>query len=132
MSKENRQLVDRVVDAWNRSDVEAFLKCFGSDCEVVFPPEVPEPGPFRGHAELRRWVDGFLAAWESHQAEIVETRDTAEGVFVSLHLVGRGLGSAIEMDETDAHLFAIQEDSIIRWRGFQTRAEALEAAGLSK
>jgi uncharacterized protein (TIGR02246 family) len=132
MSEENRQLVDRVIEAWNRGDVEAFLAYFDSDCEVVFPPDVPEPGPFRGRAELRQWVEGFLAAWEFHRAETVDIRDTDEGVFASLHLVGRGFGSAIEMDETDAHLFAIQEGRIVRWRSFQTRAQALETAGLSK
>ena len=129
---EERQLVDRVIEAWNSGDVEAFLAYFDSDCEVVFSPDVPEPGPFRGRAELRQWVEGFLAAWEFHRAEPVEIRDTDEGVFASLHLVGRGSGSAIEMDETDAHLFAIREGRIVRWRNFQTRAQALEAAGLSK
>ena len=132
MTEENRQLVSRVIDAWNRRDVDAFLAYFDSDCEVVFPPDVPEPGPFRGRTELRQWVEGFLAAWEFHRAEVVEISDTDEGVFASLHLVGRGSGSAIELDETDAHLFAIQEDRIVRWRTFQTRAQALEAVGLSE
>jgi len=130
MSEENGHLVDRVIEAWNRADVEAFLAPFDSDCEVIFPPDVPEPGPFRGHAELRRWVEGFLAAWEFHKADVVEMRDTDEGVFASLHLVGRGSDSGVELDETDAHLFAIEGGQIVRWQNFQTRVEALEAAGL--
>jgi ketosteroid isomerase-like protein len=132
MSEENRELVSRAIEAWNRRDVEEFLACFDPNCEVVFPPEVPEPGPFHGRDELRQWVEGFLAAWESHHADVVETIDTDEGLFASLHMVGRGSGSAIEMDETDAHLFAIEEDRIVRWRNFQTRAQALEAAGLAE
>jgi SnoaL-like domain len=75
MSQEDVELVHRVVDAWNRGDVEAFLSGYDPDCEVVFPPEVPEPGPFHGHAELKQWVDGFLAAWESHRAEVVEVME---------------------------------------------------------
>jgi hypothetical protein len=45
MSHENVELVRRLADAWNRSDVEAVLALFDSECEVVFSPEVPEPGP---------------------------------------------------------------------------------------
>src|SRR5204863_5030445 len=72
MSQENVEFVARLVDAWNQANVEAMLALFDPECEVIFPPEVPEPGPFHGHTELREWAEGFLAAWESHQAEVVE------------------------------------------------------------
>jgi ketosteroid isomerase-like protein len=131
MSQENAEIVTRLIEAWNRADVDAILPRFHPDCEVSFPPEVPEPGPFRGHAELRGWIVGFLAAWKSHHAEVAEM--TAEGdiVLAILHLTGRGSGSGIEMDETDAHVFTFRDGKIIEWRGFADRSEALEAAGLS-
>jgi ketosteroid isomerase-like protein len=130
MSQENVKLVHRMVDAWNRGDVDAFLSGFDPDCEVVFPPEVPEPGPFHGHAELKQWVDGFLAAWESHHAEVVEVMDAGDDVVAVLHMVGRGAGSGMVLDQTDAHVFKIREGRIARWQNFNARAEALEAAGL--
>ena len=132
MSKKNVKLVHRVVDAWNRGDVDAFLAGFDPDCEVVFPPEVPEPGPFHGHAELKQWVDGFLDAWESHRAEVVEVMDAGDDVVAVLHMVGRGAGSGMALDETDAHVFKIREGRIARWQNFNARVEALEAAGLSE
>ena len=102
MSQENVELlVHRLAEAWNRSDVEAVLALFDSECEVVFQPEVPEPGPFHGHAELRQWAGGFLAAWEFHHSEVVEIVDAGDSVVAVLHLVGRGIGSGVEMDETD-------------------------------
>jgi len=132
MSEEQVEVIHGLVEAWNRADVDAFVAFFDPDCEVVFRPDVPEPGPFRGHAELRAWVEGFLAAWESHQAEVIEIRTTDSGAFASLHFVGRGSGSNVEMDETDAHLFAFKERRVVRWRNFQAREEALAAAGLSE
>ncbi len=131
MSQENVEIVRRVVDAWNRGDIDAFLSLFGSDCEVVFPPDVPEPGPFHGHAELRQWVDGFLAAWESHAAEVVEVMEAGDSILAVLHMMGRGSGSGVELDQTDAHVFTIREGRIARWQNFNARAEALEAVGLS-
>ena len=132
MSQENVEVVTRLVEAWNRADVEAILALFVPDCEVLFPPEVPEPGPFRGHAELRGWVEGFLAAWESHHAEVVDLTEEGDLVLAMLHLTGRGSGSGIEMDETDAHLFTLRDGKVTRWRNFSQRSDALEAAGLSE
>ena len=130
MSHENVELVHRLAEAWNRSDVEAVLALFDSECEVVFPPEVPEPGPFYGHEELRRWAEGFLAAWEFHHSEVREIVEAGESVVAVLHLVGRGIGSGVEMDETNAHLFTIRQGRIVRWQNFNERADALQAAGL--
>ena len=132
MSQENVKLVQRAVDVWNRRDVDAFLSHFDPDCEVVFPPDVPEPGPFHGHAELRQWVEGFLAAWESHRAEVVEAMDAGDEVVAVLHMMGRGSGSGVDLDETDAHFFTIRKGRIARWQNFNARVEALEAAGLSE
>jgi len=132
MSQANVEVVTRLVEAWNEADVEAILALFHAECEVVFPPEVPEPGPFRGHAELRGWVEGFLAAWEFHRAEVVELTVEDGAVIAMLHLTGRGSESGIEMDETDAHLFAFRDGRVISWRNFADRSQALEAVGLSE
>jgi ketosteroid isomerase-like protein len=133
MSQENVEAVGRLVDAWNQADVDAILALFDPDCEVIFPPEVPEPGPFHGRAELRYWAEGFLAAWESHRAEIVDLIEADEDIVAILHLVGRGAGSGIEMNETnDAHVFSFRDGTITRWRNFNDRSAALEAAGLEK
>ena len=130
MSQQNVEILTRLVEAWNRADVETILALFHADCEVVFPPEVPEPGPFRGRAELRGWVEGFLEAWESHRAEVVELTVEDSVVLAMLHLTGRGSESGVEMDETDAHLFAFRDGKIVSWRNFADRSQALEAAGL--
>ena len=132
MASANAGFVDRLVEAWNRSDVDAILALFDPECEVVFPPEVPEPGPFHGHAELRQWAEGFLAAWEFHHSEVVEIVDAGDSVVAMLHLVGRGIGSGVEMDETDAHVFTIGAGRVVRWQNFNERADALAAVGLQE
>jgi ketosteroid isomerase-like protein len=102
MSQENVKAVARLVEAWNEVDVETMLALFDPECEVAFPPEVPEPGPFHGH----------------------------DSIVAMLHQIGRGSGNRIEMDETDAHVFTFRGGRITRWRNFNERHEALEAAGL--
>ncbi len=107
-------------------------RCSTPSARLSSTPEVPEPGPFHGHAELRQWAEGFLAAWEFHHSEVVEIVDAGDSVVAVLHLVGRGIGSGVEMDETDAHVFTIREGRIVRWQNFNQRADALEAVGLSE
>ena len=125
----SRELVHQLVESWNRRDVDAMVALFEPECEVTFPPEVPEPGPFRGRVELRQWAEGFLAAWEVHHSEAVEVVDAEDGVVAVLRQVGRGAGSQLELDETDAHLLTVRDGRIVRWQNFSERAEALAAAG---
>jgi ketosteroid isomerase-like protein len=62
----------------------------------------------------------------------VELIEADHGIMAVLHLIGRGSGSGIEMDETDAHVFTFSDGKVKRWRNFSDRSEALEAAGLSE
>ena len=80
MASANAGFVDRLVEAWNRSDVDAILALFDPECEVVFPPEVPEPGPFHDHAELRQWAEGFLSAWEGHRRGLLPSGSSAGAI----------------------------------------------------
>jgi ketosteroid isomerase-like protein len=130
VSQENVEVVANLVDAWNERNVDDFLRFFDANCEVVFPPEVPEPGPFRGHSQLREWIEGFLAAWESHRAEVVELIETDDTALAMLRLTGLGTSSGITMEETDAHVFVFRGGRIASWHNFANRSDALEAAGL--
>jgi ketosteroid isomerase-like protein len=132
MSRESADVVHRLIEAWNGGSLEEILALFDPECEVVFQPDVPEPGPFHGHAELRQWAEGFLGAWESHHVEVVEIVPAGDSVVAGLHLVGRGIGSGLETDDTNTSVFAIREERIVRWQNFNERADALEAAGLSE
>jgi ketosteroid isomerase-like protein len=132
MSQKNVEIVANLIDAWNERNVDDFLRFFEADCEVVFRPEVPEPGPFRGHAQLREWTEGFLAAWESHRAEVVELIETDDTAVAMLHLTGLGMGSGIAIEETDAHVFVFRGGRIASWHNFGDRSQALKVAGLTE
>ncbi len=132
MSQEKVKTVANLVDAWNERNVDGFLRFFDADCEVVFPPDVPEPGPFRGHVQLRQWTEGFLAAWESHRVEVVELIETDDTAVALLRLTGLGTGSGIAMEQTDAHVFVFRDGRIASWHNFGDRSQALEAVGLSE
>jgi ketosteroid isomerase-like protein len=126
------EVVEGLLAAWNRGDLDAALDQFDADCEVVFRPQVPEPGPFHGHDELRGWMEGFRGAWGSSQVGLVEVLgEGLDRLVVMLHVTGEGAGSGIGTDLTWPNLFELGDGKIVRWRDSNERAEALQAAGLS-
>jgi ketosteroid isomerase-like protein len=83
---DERTLVWRSFDAFNRRDPDALLELYNEDC--VWSLESfggwPDDQEYRGHDGLRRRADDFLGAWG-------EFRITATGLW---HLGGRVGSSA--------------------------------------
>jgi ketosteroid isomerase-like protein len=131
MAERPIQVVRQAIDAWAR-DLDGFLAFFAPDCEVMFRPDVPEPGPFHGRDQLRGWAMGFRQAWESQELEILELTASGDDVFVLLRLISHGVGSGIDTDEAFPFVFTVRDGLITRWRGFVEVDEARAAAGLAE
>ena len=93
----------------------------------VFDPEV-----YRGHEGVREFTRLLREQWETIRVEpqdfIVAGDDV---VVVPVRLVGVGKQSGAETTANAAHLWTFRGGKVIRQTTFQTRAKALEAAGLS-
>lgn len=70
--------------------------------------------------------------WAEVRWDPIEFTDLGHSVVVEVELTARGRGSdlRIEADETD--VFWFRDGRMVRLQGFPTKAEALEAAGLSE
>ena len=72
MSQENVELQHRVIDDFNRRDLDAYLALI--DPEVEFTPyEVSVQGgdPYRGHDGVRNWWKDSFAVLSDLRAEVV-------------------------------------------------------------
>jgi RNA polymerase sigma-70 factor (ECF subfamily) len=56
-----RELVDRYVDAWERSDVEAFAAMLAQDATFAMPPLASW---YAGRDAIRRWATGYSLSGE--------------------------------------------------------------------
>jgi ketosteroid isomerase-like protein len=117
----------RMADAWNARDVDGILDAFDPDPEVIFPPDVPEPGPFHGRDQLRRWVEGFFASWEEHRVEIELVEPAGEDLFAVTEHHAKGRDTGIELHQKDGHLFSFARDRISGWRNFHDVRDSDEA-----
>jgi ketosteroid isomerase-like protein len=134
MSQENVEIVRRANDAFNRRDLDGWLEVWASDAVLDWSnARVFDAGVYRGHREIRAFAEEFLAMWDEVRIELVdgpvEVRDgllMAENV---AYLRGR---DGIEVQARSAWLIAIRDGEQTTLTMYQTKREALEAAGLAE
>jgi len=133
MSQENVELLHRVLDAFNRRDLGAYLALMDHDVEFT-PYEVWVQGgePYRGHAGIRSWWEESFAVFPDLRAEVYEMRDLGERTFVHGRLLGQGAGSGASIERTMFLIIQWRDGKQVWWSAFGSEAEALEAVGLSE
>src|SRR5213083_3794761 len=73
MSQENVEIVRRSTDAYNRRDLDGMLEDWAPDAVLDWSnARAFDAGVYRGHGEIRAFVEGFLAAWDEIRFEIVD------------------------------------------------------------
>ena len=74
----------------------------------------------------------YWGTWDHYRVEAEEIIGPGPSVVVILHEYGRGKGSGAPFDQRHPQLWTFRNGRIIRWESLPSRAEALEAAGLSE
>jgi ketosteroid isomerase-like protein len=136
MSKENVEVVRRAVEAIPRdveADVEEMLSYVHPEGELRSAiVGGAEGNVYRGHEGFRRWVTDSFESFEDVRNEWSEFRDLNNRVLALGHVRARGRGSGMELDSPMGWVFTVRRGKIVKAEGFLSRAEALEAVGLSE
>ena len=134
MARGKVDVAERVVDAYNRRDVQAlFAELVTPDFEW-YPALVRDldGGVYRGRDGVERFAADTSENWEDLQNVAAEFRDLGDRVFVLGRLKGRGKGSGALVDQRYAGIFDFRGDRIWRYRVYFDHAEGLRAAGLTE
>ena len=92
-----------------------------------------EPATYKGHEGVRRYIEIMLAQFEDVRAEPEEIIDAGgDQIFVSVRISGRGKLSGAPVELTLASIGSLRGGKVFRLRNYPTKADALEAAGLSE
>ena len=134
MSEKNTELVRRTIDLFIAREVDQALDGVPDDFEMDWSNSIgPLKGIYRGRQQVLKLWTAFLGAWDAVQwepEEIIEVDDTR--VIVVNHVRMRGRGSGVDVDATGVQLWTIKAGEAQRVKLYQTKGEALEAAGLSE
>jgi uncharacterized protein len=132
MSEENVEIVRRIADGFNRGD-PAVLRWVDPEVEVEFKAQpLGGKGEGRGHEDLLNMLAVFWDYFDEPHMEIEECIESGDGVVIGVRAFGRGKASGVEVNMRLGQVVALREGKVVRWRVFNTMAEALEAAGLSE
>jgi ketosteroid isomerase-like protein len=131
MSQENVEIVRSGYEAFKRRDTDAWIDGFHEDVEVHDLPTIPDAPIYRGHDDLRNWVEMMFDVWsEDSYYEPVELKPEGDFVIATVRAHGWGRGSGVPIELTFFQVFEFDAGKVRRAWAFFEEKEALEAAGL--
>ena len=135
MSEENVQIVREFLEAlWDRRDFEAALSFADPELELDWSQSrAPYAGVVQGHEEAIAWWKDVAEAFREYRVVRRDYTDCdSDLVVVEQSISGQGRGSGIEVRATGATIWKVRDGRVASGKLFQSKAEALEAAGLSE
>jgi ketosteroid isomerase-like protein len=131
MSQENVNVVQRVYDAFNRDDFDAGLALCDSEVVIDWSNSVgPDAQIYRGYPEVERFWNESKRAWADTRWQIDECIDHGDKVVVFGRIFARGVASGVNVDANVSQVVVVRDGKVVHVKLFQSRSEALEAAGL--
>jgi hypothetical protein len=128
MSQENVELVRAGFAAYNRGDLDALMETYDPGVEFV----TLLLGTHRGREAIRIIYEENREALAGYRLDPDELIDAGNQVIAVARLGGAGQASGIGLRDRMAFLFTIKDGLLIRQQSYRSKAEALEAAGLSE
>ncbi len=134
MSQENVEIVRRSTAAYNRRDLDGMLEDWAPDAVVDWSNARRfDAGVYRGHGEIRAFTEQFLALWDEVRFEIVDGPvEVRDGLLVAENVAYLRGRDGIEVQARSAWLITIRNGEQTSLTLYQTKREALEAAGLQE
>jgi ketosteroid isomerase-like protein len=132
MSQENVEVARSSLDAWNRGDLDAWLKTGHHEIEWISGIASEVEGTeamYRGEAEMRRFWDEWHSLWDL-TIEVSEIRDFGDTVVALGHIRTHGKTSGIDLERPVAYVFEFESGLVRRVRAYSDADQALEAVGL--
>jgi ketosteroid isomerase-like protein len=134
VSRENVELVESALDAWNRGEIEAFAAHVAEDVawlEVSGRPE-GEASERLGRDRMRQSLESLFEAWESYRLDVERIHDLGDRVVAVVREVARGRASGVEIEGRWGYLITVGNGQIIRIEAYRDAAQAVRVAGLGE
>ena len=134
MSQENVEIVRQGFAAYNRGDLDGALESWATDAVVDWSNSRGlEAGVFRGHDEIRASMERFIGTFENARMELLgDPIEVDDGLVIAENIAYLQGRDGIEVQARSAFLIKIRDGQQTSLTLYQTKQEALEAAGLQE
>ena len=133
MSRENVEIVNEFTKAFEAGDRNSWRNYF--DPDVIWDTSasaMPLAGIYQGHEGIERFFREWLGTWRDHRLETREYIDAGDSVIVVFHQSGTGRGSGVRAERDFFGVYDLRDSKVVRFRQYESRQAALEAAALSE
>jgi ketosteroid isomerase-like protein len=131
MSQENVEVVRRFYEAQN--DADQVLQFFDPDVVITNTAISPETAPYIGHDGVIKWAKSAREAVGDFHVAADEIIDVDENrVVVVGRVCGRGRSSGLAIEIQLSTVYTLRHGKFVDVRAYETKIQALEAAGLSE
>jgi ketosteroid isomerase-like protein len=110
--------------------VEALFAILDENVEWDYVGAFPEVVTYHGPQEVRSFLGQWAGAFDDFGFEAEEAVDAGDRVVVLLHQWGRGKETGAQVESRTWQVFTFRGGKVVQCRGYATKAEAFEAAGL--
>jgi ketosteroid isomerase-like protein len=129
MGQPRAELVREIIDALNRADVAGLLARVDSEFEWRTLESSPAAGIYRGHEEVRGYVEDWLATFEGLRIDVDEMTEAGDQVLAVVRGRARGRGSGIEVENRYCQVWTLQDGTAVDMQEYETREQALAGLG---
>lgn len=129
MSVATVDLFQRGLAAWNDGDLEAIVEMCHPDVRWTFSDRLPDAtGEIRGRDAVRSFFASFTQDWAEISIAADRVVDAGDDVVAAVRFTARGR-DGIEVSMQFVHVWTVTDGQIVRFRGYPTFEQALEAVG---
>ena len=132
MSQENMEIVRRLFEAVGRGDIEDVIGCAAEDGVIDASRRLLGGRSFVGHQGIREYFAMLDDVWSNIRTEPEDFIPAGDAVVVPVRVVNTGRASDITVGAQAAWVAEVRDRQVARMTVYQSRAEALEAAGMSE
>jgi uncharacterized protein len=131
VTQENVDVIRRSFEAFTRGDLEAALAMLDPAVEWK---QMEEPEAAHGPAAVIEALGRWTEMWTGAEVTPQEWIDAGDSVVVRVKWTGRSRATGIPVEQFAYNVFTLHGGKVVRMReyGAHSRAEALEAVGLSE
>jgi ketosteroid isomerase-like protein len=133
MSREDAELLKGLLSRFEAGDRLEWREHF--DPDVVWDTsasQLPAAGVYHGHEGVERFFRDWLGTWTDYELATREYIDAGSAVVVVFRQTGSGRGSGVRVERDFFAVYELKESKVVRFRLYESKEEALEAAGRSE
>ena len=131
MSQENVEIVKAFMSLFEAGDRDRWRDYF--DPDVIWDTSasmMPTAGIYHGYQEVEDFFREWLGSWSDYRIEPREYIDAGGSVVLVFRQSGIGRAGGVRTERDFFAVYDLIDSKVVRYRQYESRREALEAAGL--